>query len=417
MRRIALIILMLATLGTASAQDPVVRVSVTPETVSVGESAQMQLTVLVPTWFAKPPVYPSFEVANAVTRLPPNSSYPTNERIDGESWSGIVRNYRVYPLMAADFQLGGEAIVVSVANPGAEPLVVEVPVPDIRVSAVVPEGAEGLSPYLAGRSLMLTRNTEGDLDNLEAGDAVVVTTVAELDGLPAMFIPTLSPDLTFDGVSVYADEPVVEDGEPARRTEKVTFIFQSGGEFLLPGLELDWWDTVSNGIATSTVPEIPISVTGPVPDPAPGEESVEPAWQELVVRVAGLIVVLLVGWRILSRLRVRATQVAAEHRATESYVFLQFSKACKSGDAKRAHHAMLAWLERINWQDGSQGFAQCYGDRKLLNVIDALSDHVYHSETRDIDLLDLLSGLKLARRAYRNQTSAVTQSNLPPLNP
>ena len=306
---------------------------------------------------------------------------------------------------------------MSVANPGTEPLIVEVPVPDIRVSAVVPEGAEGLSPYLAGRSLMLTRDIAGDLDNLEAGDAVVVTTVAELDGLPAMFIPPLSPDLTFDGVSVYADEPVVEDGEPARRTEKFTLVFESGGAFVLPAIELDWWDLISNGIATSTVPEISLSVTGPVLAPAGGEKPTEPAWQELVLRVAGLIVMLLVGWRILSRLRVRATQLAAKHRASESYAFLQFSKACKSGDAKRAHHAMLAWLERISWRNGSQSFAQCYGDKKLLNVIDALSDHVYHSEARVIDLHDLLSGLKLARRAYRNESSAVTQSNLPPLNP
>ena len=85
--------------------------------------------------------------------------------------------------MAAEFQLGGEAIVVSVANPGTEPLVVEVPVPDIRVSAVVPDGAEGLSPYLAGRpkghwykwkrAPLMIDALEGPTTAVLAGDALL----------------------------------------------------------------------------------------------------------------------------------------------------------------------------------------------------------------------------------------------------
>ena len=65
--------------------DPKVRIEIEPETVSVGQSARLRVTVLVPTWFTAPPVYPTFEKVNAITRLPPDSSFPTSERVGGES--------------------------------------------------------------------------------------------------------------------------------------------------------------------------------------------------------------------------------------------------------------------------------------------------------------------------------------------
>jgi hypothetical protein len=411
---IALVLLV----ATASAQEqPIVHITMTPEEVNVGEAADMQVTVLVPTWFARPPVYPSFEVANALVRLPPDSSYPISQRVGRDTWSGIVRNYKVYPLAASEYRLGGNVVKVSAANPGSDPLVSDVTVPEVSLKAIVPAGAEGLDPYIAGTSLMLTRDIDGDLDALEAGDAVVIRTIAELDGLPAMFLPPLSPEFAFDGVSIYADEPVVEDGDVARRTETVTLIFESGGEFVVPAIELEWWDTISNGIATAIVPEVPISVSGPTIEPVGDEAIPETSWRDLVTQILGLVVAALAGWRILHRLRIRAKKAAARHRESESYAFQQLAKACGSGDTKRTHHEMLAWLKRIAWHGNARSFARVYGNEKLLDSIDALSDHVYHDVGAVIDLVALLDGLKRARQNWRTDRNGGSLSALPPLNP
>jgi len=75
MRFLVLFIFALVTSTAALAQgQPIVRAEVTPETVNVGESAELTITVLVPTWFTRPSTYPSFELANAITRLPADSS-------------------------------------------------------------------------------------------------------------------------------------------------------------------------------------------------------------------------------------------------------------------------------------------------------------------------------------------------------
>jgi hypothetical protein len=241
MRFLAVLILALATSATALAQgQPIVRAEVSPDTVNVGESAELTITVLVPTWFTRPSIYPSFELTNAITRLPADSSYNIRERIGNESWSGIVRTYEIYPLLGATYRLSGLSVEVTYANPGGDPRTTAVKIPEVAIRGRVPAGAEALDPYIAGQSLSLRLDVNGELDSLEAGDAVVLEYVAELDGLPAIFIPPLAPNLEFDGVSVYADVPDVEDGSPARRSEKLTLVFDAGGAFSIPGRELHY---------------------------------------------------------------------------------------------------------------------------------------------------------------------------------
>ena len=179
--------------GVAAQDEPVVTAEITPQEIGVGESAQLRVTVLVPTWFPTPPVFPSFELSNAITRLPPDSSFPTSQRVGGNTWSGIVRNYQVYPLIGASYRLSDQAITVTYANPGSDPIIVDVAVPDIIFRGVVPDGAEDIDPYIAGSNFTIRREVDGELDSLGTGDAIVVRYVAELEGLPAMFIPPLAP--------------------------------------------------------------------------------------------------------------------------------------------------------------------------------------------------------------------------------
>jgi hypothetical protein len=416
--RYAVISIIALAWNAAIAQEtPIVRLTVSPESVAVGEAARMQVTVLVPTWFPEPPVFPSFELSNAVTQLPPDSSYPTSERAGRETWSGIVRNYRVYPLLSATYRLGGDTVRVTYANPGSEPTTVEVAVPEATLKASVPVGAEGLEPYIAGRKLVLTREIDGDLENLEAGDAVVVRTIAELDGLPAMFLPPLSPELAIEGVSTYADEPAVEDGDLARRIEKVTLVFEAGGEFTVPSIELRWWDMGSREIATATVPEQSISVTGPpITRPQRAGDAVVD-WRIFAVRSAATLVVLLLAWRLLHRIGRRAREVAAARRESEDFAFASLLKACKTGEANATSRALADWLERVDRHLDSREFARRYGDEDLSRELNSLSAHLYGDADQSVSFAELARGLKAARGRYQARPAAVSVSALPSLNP
>jgi hypothetical protein len=418
MRRIRAAAISLLLTAAASAQDgPIVTVDVTPEELLVGESAQLRVTVLVPTWFPSPPVFPSFELSNAITRLPPDSSFPTSQRIGRDTWSGIVRNYRVYPLLGANYRLTGQTIAVTYANPGADPIRVDVDIPDIAFRGVVPTGAESLDPYIAGRDFTLQREVEGDPEALQAGDALVVRYIAELDGLPAMFIPPLLPDFAAAGMSVYADEPAVEDGEPARRTEILTLVFDAGGEFTVPGIDLQWWSTADQQIRVASVDSLSLSVVGPPPAGVPTEAPVRTGWRSIVALVFSLGLLVVVARHALPAFRARRAAVRADRERSEQYAYRQLQQAIRKDDASLAYRRMLAWIARIAPGSGLRQFAREFGEPALQADLAAFLAALY-SDSRDApDLPGIGAGLAQARHACLRRHAVAVSPALPPLNP
>lgn len=415
-RRLFALLFLVAT--AAGAQDaPVVRVDVTPPAVNVGESVQLRVTVLVPTWFSEPPVYPSFELSNAITRLPPNSSYPTSERVGRETWSGIVRNYRVYPMLGATYRLAAQTIRVTYANPGSDPVVVEAPIPEIGFRGVVPPGAEDLDPYLAGRQFSLAREIEGDLDGLEAGDAIVVRYVAELDGLPAIFIPLLAPELAAPGVSVYADEPVIEDGDIGRRTERVTLVFNAGGEVTLPGVDIGWWNTESGRISTASFAPLTFPVAGPAVNPAPADDPVGTDWRPIALSVLAGGLLLLAAVRLRRFVAPRRAARRAAREQSEQFAYRRLLAALNSGDPGEAYRHMLTWVSRVAPGCDLRQFVHAYADAETEAVLDDFIASLYSGQACAPDIGVLASGIAAARRARLRRAGSAPMSVLPPLNP
>lgn len=404
--------------ATLAQEMPVVRVAVEPATVAVGESAQLQVTVLVPTWFPQPPVYPDFELANAITRLPPDSSFPTSERIGRDNWSGIVRNYRIYPLTGATFRITGEQIGVTWANPGSAPNRQEVKVPDIEFRATVPAGAEGLDPYIAGSALSLAMTAEGETSGLEAGDALVLRYTAELDGLPAIFLPPLAPAIEIDGVSVYADAPEIDDGPPARRTERVTLVFNAGGSFTVPGISLYFWNTTSGRIDTAAAQGLSLAVAGPPAESMSVEaEGTAVDWRMLGLALAALVAAGAAAWRWLPAWRARIDRARRRRRESEAHAFHELSSALRAGHAEEAYRKMLEWTGRLEPPIDSDEFARRFGDESLRRSLVTWRAGLFAGGAERGNPSKLAAELVRARARYLERGQKDFERRLPPLNP
>lgn len=423
---IVMIILTAVSLNAAGASSslPVVELTLEPETIRLGESARMRVTVLVPTWQPEPPVFPSFELPNAITRLPPDSSRPTTRRIAGETWSGIVRNYQVTPLIAAAFKLGGEAIRVTYADPGSSPIVTDVVVPEVTLRVQVPAGAESLSPFLAGKRLELKRSFNRETESLAVGDALVVRYSAVLDGMPAVFIPPLAPALASAMVSTYPAEPELGEGELAERSEAVTLVFDHGGELILPGRSLSWWNTATSSIEITAFEPLTLQIEGPAL-PIATEASIVAErearswrfWLAVLIAVTSgftVTALLMKGWLPGYLQRRRAAE--ADARLTESYAFntLRQSQHLSSIEF---YAALLEWLGRLDEDFDLRTFAYQFGDEGLRLEISALTEGLFADGTRTVDLSRLIGGLTQARRRYLEQNDSSGQLSLAPLNP
>ncbi len=379
----------------ASEPKPVVEISVSPETVMVGESLQLEVTVFVPTWFAGTPVFPSFELTNAITRLPPDSSYPTSRRIDGDTWSGIVRQYEVSPLIAATFELKEEIIKVAWANPGRAPYTAELTVPPIRYRGTVPAGAEALSPFLAGTSFTLERSLS-QTDSLKPGDAVVLEIIADLQGLPGFFIPELFNTPGIPGVRLYPGEPLVDD---TRRIEKATLVFDEPGAVTIPGVSIEWWNHEQGRIESTSLEPVTLTIEGSATRVA--APATPTPWLWIIIAILGGVITLLA--------------VSAVRRILkpdpETLSYRQVVQAIRARDAERTYQSLLSWSRIATGLDPKDSFQQ-----DAQAVLTALRRHLYQDEAEDFSFSELRRALETARRTARHGFHPDRRS-LPPLNP
>jgi hypothetical protein len=395
--------------------DPLVEMSISPEVVNVGEVATLTVTVLGPTWFPQPPVFPSFEVPNAAVSLPPDSSRPLSRRVGGETWSGITRRHQVLPLMGARFRLGGGEMSITVADPGHAPRVFQVRVPEVSLQAIVPAGAQALDPYVAGRRLTLSRQVTRPEKDLQAGDAVVITYDATLDGLPALFLPPLAPAIDLPGLAVHRDSPVTDDGPPATRRERVTLVFERGGSFTVPEVQLDWWNTTEAAVESATADAVHLDVRGPAgPAGSAGPRTVRQPrgiMPALVVSAAFLLVLRVVA---LASRGVRAG--LARWYASEPYRFRQLRHALASGELRVAERCLFQWLDIVAPGSSSDTFAAAFGDTALARGLEALSRFRHGAAGGELPA-DLPRALARARRRWQREGGAARYQPLPPLNP
>ncbi len=255
--------------GPGYADDqPIARAEVSPEKVIVGSEVTLSITVLVPTWFLKPPVYPSVEMEGVVTVSPSESSYNTTEDINGNGWTGIVRDYKLYPMGRGTFNLRKIHIGVTYADPQTrKPIFSKVSLPALRFAADIPAGADNINPFLAGSSFELTQKLSQEANIYRPGDAVKRHVTARLKGMPSLFIPTLLLPHEEPGLSIYPGTPKTDDefGKDKEavigvRKEAVTYVFERGGTYVIPPLTLRWWNTKKELIEMARIPAIEFKV-------------------------------------------------------------------------------------------------------------------------------------------------------------
>ncbi|MEO1080136.1 MAG: hypothetical protein AAFY29_11320 [Pseudomonadota bacterium] len=402
--------------AAAEGPDPVVELNVSPAVVSVGEPVSLSVSVYVPTWFVRPPVFPSFEIPNAILRKPPVTSRPSSKRVAGDTWSGITRSFTIYPLVAATYRLESQGIDLLIAQPGKDPLGARVESGEVVFEARVPAGAENLDPYLSGTRFDLNRSIDGDPEGLEVGDVLVLTYSVELEGLPAVFIPEIVGDYDAPGLSVYAEQPKIEEGPVARRSEKLTVIANAGGRFALPAVSIDWWDTASGSIKTASLPELQLRVNGDTS--APVEEG------SRVLTVIAALAAALVLWALTLRwgsnarlgLAAFARERRRRRRASERFAWEQAQRALDGSDAAEVHRALVLWIKRLDGVDDMRALASRYGTQTLCDDFGRLTRHLYGGGEELPDLRQLGERVAEARRRCLAERGSERRV-LPALNP
>lgn len=397
---------------------PILQMELEADSAIPGQPIILRVTVLTPTWFPEPPEFPSFEIPNVMVRLPSRAAGPTSQRIGGQTWSGVTRAYRIYPMIAGRFRIPSRSVLVTYADPDTrEPIRLELATDALVFSGVVPPEAAGLDPFIAADSLTLEQSVEGGTEGLEPGQAVTRTLRAVIAGTSPIFLPDLIPPSEGEGLAAYPDEPVVIESENRRvlqgeRTERVTYVAQSGGRFDLPAITVRWWDLENDRIETAEVPGLPIAVAAPITPGQQGGRGTLLAWSAAAIASVTLLGV--VTWLLWPRASARYRARRAAFEASEAYAFSRARSAARQRDLGATLAAIDLWRRRLPGADGA-------GGKRLAEILATLGADRYGSGQPG-DVADhwaqCLAQLQTARRE-RLAAGAAEQVDpaLPPLNP
>lgn len=445
MRRLA-VLLLVASAAPTGAQEPgpVVRARVEPpDEVMVGEPARVVVDVLTPTWFLAPPQFPTLDVPGALVVFEEHG-VNLNESIEGTSYSGLQRDYLVYPMREGPFTIPPFEVTVVYAVEAKPSPPTPLPTKPLSFEATVPAAARGLGYFVSARRLDLRQALDPQPKGLAVGGALrrTVTITAE-EAFGMMLPPVSTPAIA--GLSVYPDPPRVEDrgGERGqarvgRRVESITCRLEREGDYELPAIQIAWWDLGAKQMRKARLPAVAFSVAPaparadeiPLPpeDQATATPPLEPRirWST-VFSWAGLLVVALaaLAWVLppLARCVLRARARAAESRQrrldSEPAWFARVRRAAARGDAAATYRALLGWAQRFRPTGfGTLGaFLAEADDAELAREIGRLEESLYGAAAPTTAWAGhrLVPRLEARRRALR--VPAATRVGLGPLNP
>lgn len=417
MIRLIAIALLLAFLfnGSAIAQEPQISFELESETVVVGQPLVLRIKVLVPTWMPKAPDFPTLEIPSLMVRLPERATSPISEQIEGETWAGVQRAYRLYPLAPGDYQLPTGDVAITYADPAtSDPIAYSVQFPDIRFVATMPKEAANLSPPVLANGFTLEQNIEGESE-LTVGDAITRTLTAQIQGTTPVLIPQLFKEETATALRSYPKDPVVTESEDrgtlsGTRTEIITYVAQADGNLVLPEIAIDWFNLETGKIETASVPEIPLVVSGAPPKPT------EPAE---FAKWFGLIgVALAIIWGIFSWFRPTISHwinaLRDNWHTSERYAHRAVLAAIANQQLSAVMPALDHWKSVVP--------ASTPGDFDVLdNALAGVGATRFggagHHETTD-PWRQVAAAYSKARAHLRTKQRAnSTRSSLPPLNP
>ena len=436
----ALLVLMLPLALRAqpnAAPAPIVRTTIDPPRVMVGQPTTLRVEVLAPNYMTSPPEMPSFQLRNAVTRQ--LQSVNTNEQQNGIQYAGVRFEFAIYPLEAGTFAITEQKLTIKYAAEPPATREAVVSLPRIEFESFIPDAAAGLHPFLAANNLTIAQAIQRSSEQLKVGDAVTRVITIEAEGTPAMLLPpTAFPAI--DGLAVYPAQPSLQDKTVGRsdtlssaRVDSATYMLEKPGDYLLPAIDARWWNAGESRTEIAHLDAVRLQVAGNPAAEGSGAVNVGGVRQSLnsffdfvadhwPLALIVLAILVLLAW-LAPRLARTIALRRQEHREawlqSESYFFDRLRHAARRGDARTAYFALLDWLQRLEPPHTVEAFKAVARDPALDHQISSLEHELFAPDHSDAAWSphQLLRRISAARRGLRRKSVGRANASLPQLNP
>jgi hypothetical protein len=368
---VVLLTLLLAAPGMGAQLWVEVRLEPSEQLVT-GQTLQLQVDVLTDTWFTSAPQLPVLEIDNTIISAPSGEARHLNLTRNGTALFGLQYSYQITPTAAGDFLVA--PLTIS-ATQGQAPGPVTQHSAPVHFRVEQPAGIAPGRVLLVARDLKLSQQIVQSSDKLAIGDSVRRQIDQIADGAQMMLIP--SPGFAkVRGLGQYAGTPILKTIDDGRgnvtggsRSDSVTYSVQHGGEFQLPPVTVQWWDSDAHQLRTAELPGVtfkaaatafktPFSISEDLQRLGQhGRISLSRHWLGVGLTALVLALMLYLGWPRLLRagqwLRQRRASRRQQWLASPGYAFKQIPIQLSAQPPRI--DALYLWGRRQFGSTGVQG--------------------------------------------------------------
>ena len=281
-----------------------------------------------------------------------------------------------------------------------------------------------------------------------AGEPITRTLTLSAEGLTAAQLPEIT-QLSIDGLKQYPDKPesqeqIVKNGLIAIRNQKSALIPTKAGRYILPEINIHWWNTKTNKMETAHLPQRSFTVSAaannttnfsskPNSELTPestnaDDKKVESEsnqtphndsfwfWLSVFLFVVWLLTLTL-WWRSKSKPDSQEN-MTEKTTPTISNCLKQLKTACEKNNAKATKTALLGWAKLVfpdAQPNNLSDIANQVSDSLKQDII-SLNAYLYNPQTTEWQCGELYKKCKEQEQRQSDKINKFNSATLEPLN-
>jgi hypothetical protein len=270
-----------------------------------GQKLRLILEIATDRWFTGGTRIGIPEVPGLVILQTEQFANNASETRDGQSW--VVQRWTldVYAQRPGSFDIPPIPLDIKVNAGEAGEIAGRVSAPPVTFVVGLPDSLAGAERWVAAPEFRVEQRFDRPLEGLQEGDAFEREITFEAADVMAMMLPVFAPK-NIAGLATYPAPPALEDrsnrgATVARRTERISYVVEAAGHYLLPARDYLWWNTQTRKLQVLSLPATEIRVgTGVAGTSGPdtGGELVQLIRQRGVLILASLVLLAGALWLV-----------------------------------------------------------------------------------------------------------------------
>jgi hypothetical protein len=396
---------------------------ITPDdNIVVGQEVQLTIEIATSRWFAGGTHIRHPEIPQLVILQRDQFATNLSRREAGQTWVVQRWSLELYAQKAGVYQLPPIDLELAVNHATAGIVKGSLQSDPVTFRADIPPGLEQERQWLATTAFSISQTVEPEPTQLQPGDAVQREVRMVASHLSAMMLPALEAQ-TVEGIAVYPEPPELKDrsnrGEAtAERIERVTYIIEKAGQYVLPEQVFYWWNSSEQQVETAVLEAITLDAGTAAAKQTEGIDSARDRGNTVVARLLSwwpILPVMIIGLAVVYLLRRRGAAPPSERA-----LLAQAQRHLRKGDRDKAVVALYQWLNACqpapDWYQ-LRAAASRHSQPDLLENIESLLCEVYAGSGAEASNASDLLALRQSHGLMRKIRGWLSRPRRLPLNP